>query len=250
MKRLKTLEPDWQLPPQVRAWFFTRRGGVSLPPYDSFNPALHVGDTQDRVHENRSLLDTELPGAPPRQWLRQVHGNTVHRVSTLQEELTGDGLATAARGLACCVLTADCLPVFLASVEGDEVALAHAGWRGLAAGILTQTVAALHTPPARLRAWLAPAIGPCHFEVGQEVFDAFAQCQGHAAADAAFRTTDRPGKYLADLYLLARQQLAVAGVDSVSGGGLCTVCDAASFYSYRRDGVTGRNLSLIYLAGP
>jgi len=247
MKRLQALQPDWDLP-RVRACFFTRHGGVSQPPFDSFNTAAHVGDTEDRVEENRRLLATELPGAPTLQWLRQVHGTTVHRVSAAGGELTGDALVTASPGIACCVLTADCLPVFLASRDGDEVAVAHAGWRGLAAGILAQTVAAMHTPPARLEAWLAPAIGPCHFEVGADVFDAFAARQGEAQTTEALRAAGTPGKYLADLYLLARRQLAAAGVGRVGGGGHCTACDADAFYSYRRDGVTGRNLSLIYLA--
>lgn len=246
MKFLRALGPDWPQSDGVRAAFFSRIGGHSAAPFDSFNTASHVGDSDRDVTRNRDLLLEELPENLSLQWLNQVHGTTAHRLRNVMAPLQGDALVTDQKALACCVLTADCLPVFCASDQGDEVGLAHAGWRGLAAGVLEQTLALMHTPPHRLRVWLGPAIGPCHFEVGEEVRQAFHQLDAGPATADCFRSLPEPGQYLADLYRLARQRLQGLGVEEISGGNHCTFCDRKRFYSYRRDGSTGRNLSLIY----
>lgn len=238
------LVPDWPAPATVRATVTTRAGGVSSGPWASFNLASHVGDDPAVVAENRRRLRAalELPSEP--SWLRQVHGHEVARLPGPLPE-TADAAVVFARGPVCAVLVADCLPVFLASREGDRVGVAHAGWRGLAAGVVEATVVALGCDPARLVAWLGPAIGPQAFEVGEEVRSAF------TAADPAAATHFHPGRagrWLADLPALARRRLMECGVASVHGGGSCTVADAARFYSYRRDGVTGRMAALAWLA--
>lgn len=247
------LVPDWPAPANVRACMTTRTGGVSRPPWDSLNPAGHVGDDPAAVAANRAILRRHLPAEP--LWLEQVHGCDVVARS---EETTVDlpppcADASLARrpGQVCAVLTADCLPVLLCDRAGTVVAAAHAGWRGLAAGVLEATVARMAVPPCEVLAWLGAAIGPDAFEVGDEVREAFVA--RHPLAAVAFRpalpgTLDgAPRKWLADLYALARLRLAAAGVGEVYGGGLCTHADAARFYSYRRDGVTGRMASLIWL---
>jgi len=255
---LAVLSPDWPDLPAVRAFTFTREGGVSQPPYTSLNLAQHVDDEDEAVASNRDRVAAWLPGAPRLQWLQQVHGDnvvTLPDIGTVSATpITADGLIACAPGVACCVLTADCLPVFLASGQGDEVALVHAGWRGLAACIVERAVADMKVSPDNLRAWLGPAIAACHFEVGSEVREAFlagAKSDGIANSRelvaACFQATAKPDKFMADLYGLARLKLTALGVMSVSGGEHCTYCDDARFYSYRRDGRTGRNLSIIYL---
>lgn len=238
------LRPAWAAPARVRAAMTTRAGGASRAPYASFNLAMHVGDDPVAVAENRRQLraDLELPAEPA--WLEQVHGD---RVVVLPGEAGGpaDAAVTFAPGHVCAVLVADCLPVFLASLDGDRVGVAHAGWRGLAAGVVEATVAALDCDPARLVAWLGPAIGPRAFEVGGEVREAFLARDAGAAASFG---PGREGRYLADLPALARSRLAAAGVRAVTGGDLCTVSDPARFYSYRRDGATGRLAALAWLA--
>jgi len=238
------LRPDWPAPARVRAAMTTRAGGWSRGPYAGFNLATHVGDDPEAVAANRRQLRAALGLPAEPAWLEQVHGA---RVAVLPRADAGpaDGAAAFEAGVICAVLVADCLPVFLASRDGDRVGIAHAGWRGLAAGVVEATVAALACEPARLVAWLGPSIGPQAFEVGGEVRDAFvAGDQGAAAAFVA----GRPGHWLADLPALARRRLAAAGVGSVAGGGLCTYSDAARFYSYRRDGATGRMAALAWLA--
>lgn len=249
MSDLALLSPDWQVAGRVRAFVATRSGGVSSGPWASLNCAYHVGDDDSAVGENRRRLLSALPGKPALHWLNQVHGDRVLSLNHVEDgpPATADALCTHQADLGLCVLTADCLPVFLADVEGEAVALAHAGWRGLAAGVLANTVAALQLPPQRLRAWLGPAIGPCHFEVGAEVRAEFVTRLG-SEVDSHFSA--QPGdKYLADLYGLARLALGRAGVERVSGGGFCTHCDSRRFFSYRRDGETGRLASVIYLQG-
>jgi YfiH family protein len=238
------LRPDWPAPAGVRAAVTTRQGGVSRGPYATLNLALHVGDDPAAVAENRARLRAalELPAEPA--WLEQAHGTGV---AVLPGARAGpaDAAVTFTQGPVCAVLVADCLPVFLASRAGDRVGIAHAGWRGLAAGVVEATVAALDCEPAALVAWLGPAIGPAAFEVGGEVRDAF--IARDAGADAAFRP-GRAGRWLADLPALARRRLAAAGVAAVTGGGLCTHTDASRFFSYRRDGATGRMAALAWLA--
>jgi YfiH family protein len=243
---LTLLRPDWPAPPHVRAWVTTRGGGVSRAPFTALNLGDHVGDAPAAVAENRGRLAAALalPAVP--SWLNQVHGRTAVAAESAVPGCEADAAYSHGAGGVCAVLTADCLPVLFCDRGGTVVAAAHAGWRGLAGGVLEATVAALGVAPADLLAWLGPAIGPDHFEVGDEVRAAFVAAD--AGAGAAF-VPQGPGHWLADLYALARRRLAAAGVGQVFGGGLCTVCDPERFYSYRRDGRTGRMASLIWLEG-
>jgi YfiH family protein len=237
------LVPEWPAPPAVRAVMTTRAGGVSGGPYASLNLASHVGDDPESVAENRRRLRAwlELPSDP--SWLTQVHGLEVARLPQNLPD-SADAAVAFTRGPVCAVLVADCLPVFLAGINGDRVGLAHAGWRGLTGGVIEATVAALDCDPALLVAWLGPAIGRRHFEVGAEVRDAC--LTGHPEAGAEFRP-GRAGRWFADLPGLARRRLAACGVRAVLGGDLCTFSDPARFFSYRRDGATGRMAALIWL---
>ena len=241
------LIPDWGgsefAPPGVRALVTTRDypQGHSVAPYASFNLAGHVGDDPAAVAANRAQLRTLLPAEP--LWLNQVHGVAVADVATASPGISADASVAHAPGQVCAVLTADCLPLLLAARDGSVVAAAHAGWRGLADGVIEATVAAMRMPGSELSVWLGPAIGPAAFEVGDEVRAAF--CRHDARAAAAF-VAHGAGKWLCDLYALARQRLAALGVTQVSGGGLCTYGAAQRFYSYRRDGATGRMASLIW----
>jgi len=243
--------PDWSVPDRVIALSTLRTGGCSEPPYASFNLADHVGDDPAAVQANRVLLADQLPPATRVRWLEQVHGTRVIRADG--EEATGpaDASWTATPGVACAVLTADCLPVLFCNRAGDRVAAAHAGWRGLLAGVLENTVAAMASAPGELLAWLGPAIGPTAFEVGGEVRAAFLDAAAEdcrAATEGCFRPDRaRPGHYLADLYRLARLRLQGLGPIAVFGGGDCTLSCEDRYFSYRRDGVTGRMASLILI---
>ncbi len=238
------LVPDWPAPHGVHALMTTRRGGVSAGAYTSLNLATHVGDEAQAVTANRHRLRHALGLPSEPAWLEQVHGIGV---TVLPRKGAGaaDAAVSFARGQVCAVLVADCLPVILAGRAGDRVGIAHAGWRGLAAGVVEATVQALGSEPGSLIAWLGPSIGPDAFEVGQEVRDAFVG-RDPGAADA-FRP-GREDRCLADLPALARRRLAAAGVAEVYGGGLCTHDDPARFFSYRRDGATGRMAALAWLA--
>ena len=235
--------PDWPVPRQVRSLITTRQGGVSLAPYSSMNPATHVGDSASAVESNRAILRKHLPAEP--QWLNQVHGTQIAHVSQIQNLADADAAISRTPNAICAVLTADCLPVLLCDRGGTVVAVAHAGWRGLAAGILERTVEGMAVPGSELLAYLGPAIGPQAFEVGAEVRAAF--CDVAAEAELAFRPRTS-GKFLADLYLLARQRLARAGVNQIFGGGFCTYSEPERFFSFRREAITGRMASLIWLA--
>lgn len=238
------LIPDWPAPATVRACSTTRLGGVSGAPYDSLNLGNHVGDDPLHVQDNRQRLAAAagLPVMP--HWLEQVHGTEVINLDkTSPASLTGDAAYTTRKDRVCAVMTADCLPVLFCSADGREVAAAHAGWRGLQAGVLEQTLRHFRARSADILAWMGPAIGPQQFEVGGEVREAF--MQGDPAADCAF--IPRNGKFLADIYQLARLRLQAAGVSQVFGGDDCTVSDAGRFFSYRRDGTTGRMATLIWL---
>lgn len=244
------IRPDWPVPTSVLAAVTTRAGGCSAPPFDTFNLAAHVEDSPADVDENRRRLQAWLgSGLRPVQWLNQVHGTCVAAARDDGLVETADALVIDRPGCVGAVLTADCLPVLLAAADGSKVAVAHAGWRGLAGGIVERTVAAMDTPASEIVAWLGPAIGACHFEVGEDVRQAFIDPQRELlqrpAAEAAFRPASTQGKYLADLYVLARLRLAAIGVNAVHGGGCCTVCDSSRFYSYRRDGRTGRMATVI-----
>lgn len=236
--------PDWPAPANVRACSTTRIGGVSLAPWDSLNLGAHVGDEQCAVQANRERLVemADLPAMPV--WLEQVHGIDVLRLDgRTPQSLRADAAWSDRPGVVCAAMTADCLPVLFCSQDGKQVAAAHAGWRGLCAGVLEATLANFSCPASEIHAWLGPAIGPAAFEVGSEVRHAFVT--RHADADAAF--TPQGDKFTADIWLLARQRLEMQGIGSISGGGLCTVSQNAQFFSFRRDGVTGRLASLIWL---
>jgi len=238
---LECIVPQWPAPQRVRALQTTRLGGVSRPPYDSLNLGTHVGDDPLAVAANRNRLSALVPGEPV--WLEQVHGTRVEQADVAGCAPAADACVSRQPHGVCVVMTADCLPVLFCDKAGTVVAAAHAGWRGLADGVIESTVQAMQAAPADLMAWLGPAIGPQAFEVGPEVRAAFVAHD--PAAAAAF--LPRGGKFLADLYLLARQRLAVLGVTSVYGGDLCTFSAPQHFFSYRRDGSTGRMASMIWL---
>lgn len=251
---IPSFQPAWQPPPRVRALVTTREGGFSRAPYGSadgraggLNLGDHCGDDPLDVAANRRQLATMLPSEP--HWLRQVHGTTVVDLAGAPgaDPPSADAAITAEPGVVAAVLTADCLPVLFADADARVVGIAHAGWRGLAAGVLESTLAAMRArcPDARIECWLGPAIGSAAFEVGDDVRDVF--IAGHPAAALAFAPGARSGKWLADLYRLARMRLEAAGVVHIGGGGECTVADAGRFYSYRRDGRTGRFASLIWI---
>lgn len=230
---------DWQLPAGVRAVVTTREGGFSSGSYAGLNLGDHVGDDPHTVARNRQQLLQELPGVTAIQWLQQVHGVEVVEACGGPVRLTADASTTRQTGLACAILTADCLPVLFASLDGQQVAAAHAGWRGLAAGVLLNTLARF-PDPSQVTAYIGPAIGPDAFEVGPEVRAAFA-----GAPDSCFRA-GRGDRLMADLPAIARWQLLSAGVSLVAGGTDCTFSDPERFYSYRRDRFCGRQATLIW----
>lgn len=236
------LQADWPAPPGVHAFTTLRGGGVSTGSFASLNPASHVGDGLLHVLENRRRISEmlQLPNEPV--WLEQVHGVRTVQADAVQGLERADAAFTAVKGVVCAVLTADCLPVLLCTQSGTAVAAAHAGWRGLLDGVVESTVAAMPNEP--LYAWLGPAIGPQCFEVGDEVRTAFINKASIFAE--AFVAKDN-GKWLADIYRLGRLTLQQLGVYAIYGGEYCTVSDRQRFFSYRRDGQTGRMASLIWL---
>lgn len=238
----ETFVPEWPAPLRVRALQTMRGGGCSPAPWGSFNLGDHVGDAPERVAENRQRLRSLLPGEP--FWLQQVHGNLAVDADKSLAMVAADASFTRCAGMVCAVMTADCLPVLFCDRNGTVVAAAHAGWRGLLAGVLEQTLHRMEVQPSEVLAWLGPAIGPLSFEVGAEVRAAF--CAESAFAQAAFAPAES-GKWLADIYLLARYRLERCGVRSVYGGDACTVSEKSRYFSYRREGVTGRMASLIWL---
>jgi YfiH family protein len=247
-------EADWPAPHGVRALSTLRgdrrggegRNGVSKVPYDCFNLGDHVGDIPAAVAENRRRLKAAagLPSEPV--WLSQVHGIGVADLDSPVAPGPADAAIARGPGKVCAILTADCLPILFATDSGDAVAAAHAGWRGLAAGVIEATVRAMGAPPGSLVAWLGPAIGPTHFEVGAEVRDAF--LAGDAKAAGAFEPNAR-GRFMADLGMLARQRLQGLGVSRIYGGGDCTFTEGEHYFSHRRDGITGRQATLIWREG-
>ena len=245
------LRADWPSPPRVQAVTTLRHGaGGSRPPFDHFNLGTRAGDEPDAVARNRAELIERcaLPSAP--RWLRQVHGTTIAIEPAAREhdadEPEADAAVTATPGTVLAILTADCLPVVFAAADGSEIGAAHAGWRGLAAGVLEATVATMRTSPTGIVAWLGPAAGPQAYEIGDEVFDAFVPRDPRAIT--AFAAT-RPGHWRVDLYALARQCLADAGVTRLHGGGLCTISDPQRFFSHRRDQRGGRMATLAWITG-
>lgn len=237
--------PDWPAPPNVMALQTTRRGGFSAAPYDSLNLGDHVGDAPLLVERNRNMLNARLPSEP--LWLEQVHGTDVVLAEAAGCRPVADACVAHRNHAVCAIMTADCLPVLLCDAAGSVVGAAHAGWRSLANGVIEAAVDAMQVPGERLIAWLGPAIGPQAFEVGAEVRQAF--LRQDAAAIAAFTLLPSAGagvKYLADLYLLARRRLGALGVTQIYGGNFCTYTDSARFFSFRRDGRTGRMATLIW----
>ncbi|OGT21890.1 MAG: hypothetical protein A2V90_03990 [Gammaproteobacteria bacterium RBG_16_57_12] len=241
------IAPDWPAPPRVRACTTTRLGGVSEPPFDSLNLADHVGDDPARVAANQARLMEllRLPAAPV--WLRQVHGVQVCNatVCATRELCEADASTSTEAGVVCAVLSADCLPVLFCTRDGRQVAAAHVGWRGLVNGVLEATLQAMAVRGGEVLAWLGPAIGPQAFEVGPEVREAFLS---HDPWCGDAFVAARQGHWWADLYRLARRRLQAQGVKRIYGGGWCTWSDPQRFYSYRRDGDTGRMASLIWIA--
>lgn len=240
----RIIVPQWPVPQGVAACSSTRVGGVSLPPYDSLNLGAHCGDDLTHVEENRARMFAAggLPSKPV--WLEQVHGKDVLTLTGgSYDSKRADAAYSNIPGLVCAVMTADCLPVLFCNRAGTEVAAAHAGWRGLCEGVLEETVACFSDQPENIMAWLGPAIGPDAFEVGPEVRDAF--MAKDANAGKAFRPAGE--KYYADIYQLARQRLANVGVEQVYGGDRCTFSQKDDFFSYRRDKITGRMASFIWL---
>jgi hypothetical protein len=240
---IEIVKPDWPAPPSIRACCTTRPGGFSLAPYDSLNVGLHVGDSAERVARNRARLreQLELPCEPC--WINQTHG--VHAV-TLGEEEERNADAAIARepGRIAVIMTADCLPILMCNQQGSEVAAVHAGWRGLQGGVIQSTLAAMHSSPQQLIAWIGPGISQACFEVGDEVYSAFV---GQDPAAARGFTANRPGHWLCDLGGLAESILCAAGVAGVTRSPHCSYLNAEMFFSYRREATTGRMASLIWI---
>jgi len=242
MTAIPGIAPDWPAPAHVRTLITTREGAAGKGAYAGFNLGLRSGDDADTVSANRAALRSHLPSEP--LWLRQVHGTVVTDADTAVGEPEADAALARRVGKVCAVLTADCLPILLCDAAGTTVAAVHAGWRGLCAGVIEATLRAMDRPPASLLAYLGPAIGPRAYEVGDEVRSAFIAADPNCVPAFAL---GRPGKYYADLYALARQRLQRQGVGKVYGGGYCTYAERERFYSYRRDGATGRMAALIWM---
>jgi YfiH family protein len=244
---MATLEPGWPAPPGVRAFTTLRTGpGVSQAPFDSFNLGLRSGDEPAAAEANRLALHAKIGTGWPPRWLRQVHGVDVVRFREADSvgEPVADAAVTNVPGMPLAILTADCLPVLFAADDGSEIGAAHAGWPGLSAGVLEATLSHLRTHPSRLLAWIGPGAGPARYEIGENVYAAFV---GPDSEAAKFFAPTRPGHWLADLPGLARHRLVKAGLHRVFGGTECTISDPERWYSYRRDGQTGRMATLIWI---
>lgn len=249
------LVPQWQAPKSVKSLVSTRKGGVSQHPFDTLNLGDHVGDQTKHVLANRAIFAKELAAEP--LWLRQTHSTLVStpqsRLSEQGGVITADAAVTNISDEVLVIMTADCLPVLFTNDKGTVVGAAHAGWRGLCAGVLENTIAELlrlsdDKNPANFMAWLGPAIGPEAFEVGQDVVSAFIDSGLPISKDAFIAIPSRPGKYLANIYLLARGRIEACGIHSISGGEYCTARNSEQFFSYRRDGQTGRFASAIWIS--
>jgi hypothetical protein len=252
---LNTIEPSWTVSQRIQAFCTTRQGGISKPPFNSLNLGLNAGDDLADVLQNRSIVRSELPAEP--LWLKQTHGVTVSTPTSRSALAIGpfeaDASVTNIPNEVLAILAADCMPVLFASKSGDVIGAAHAGWRGLSGGVLENTInemiaLSLGLTTSDISAWLGPAIGPSAFEVGEDVLQAFAE-QGESILSKAFiPVIGTPGKYLADLYLLARDRLRALGIVQINGGEFCTLSNPEHFFSYRRDKATGRFASLIWIA--
>lgn len=240
--KLGFIIPNWPAPPNVRALQTTRLGGVSCSPYDSLNFGNHVNDNHIHVAHNRQLLSHYLPSEPV--WLNQVHGTQVVNAANSTRVPDADASFSTQKNVVCVTMTADCLPVLLCDTAGTVVAAVHAGWRSLCDGVIESTVSAMSANPQDIIAWFGPAIGPNSFEVGSEVRAQF--IAKDAQAESAFIANG--DKYLGDLYQIAKQRLNNLGVMRIDGGDMCTFTDKEHFFSFRRDGATGRMATLIWLA--
>ncbi|OOF71014.1 peptidoglycan editing factor PgeF [Rodentibacter caecimuris] len=237
--------PNWSVPRSVQAFSTTRKGGVSLPPFNSFNLGDHVGDDKSAVKINRTLLVEQnvLPHLP--LFLTQIHSTKVIHLPHTEKDVNADAVYTNQPNQVCLVMTADCLPVLLTNKQGNEVAAAHAGWRGLCNGILEETVRQFRCTPNEIIAWLGPAIGPNAFQVGKDVVEQFVSID--PIAKQAFKIdSSQPDKYLGNLYQLATQRLNALGIFQISGGEYCTFTEKERFFSFRREKQTGRMASLIW----
>ena len=237
--------PNWQVPANIHGFTTTREGGVSEAPFDSFNLGDHVGDEKSAVKTNRTLLVEKfnLPQAP--LFLTQTHSTRVIQLPYSGDNLEADAVYTNHSNQVCAVMTADCLPVLFTNKQGTEVAAAHAGWRGLCDGVLEETVKCFQSVPQEIIAWLGPAIGPTAFQVGREVIEQFMAFD--PIAETAFTADpNEEGKYLGNLYQIAKQRLNKLGITDISGGEYCTFNEKETFFSYRRDGVTGRMASVVW----
>ena len=252
---MNLIKLDWDAPPHIHALVSTRLGGVSQPPYDTFNLAEHVGDRLEYVAQNRRLLRAHLPSEP--LWLKQIHSSIVstpaERSNHPNRPIEADGIVTTKPDEVLAIMTADCLPVLFAANDGSVIGAAHAGWRGLSSGVLENTVDAMlslspHLSSADLFAYLGPAIGPSIYEVGEDVFKTFQESSIKPNGNDFVAIPNKHGKYLVNLYSLAKARLKLVGIDRVDGGGSCTYLDQDRFFSYRRDGITGRFASFIWIA--
>ena len=252
---MNLIKLDWDAPPHIHALVSTRLGGVSQPPYDTFNLAEHVGDKLEYVAKNRRLLRAHLPSEP--LWLKQIHSSIVstpaERSNHPNRPIEADGIVTTKPDEVLAIMTADCLPVLFAANDGSVIGAAHAGWRGLSSGVLKNTVDAMlslnpHLSSADLFAYLGPAIGPSIYEVGEDVFKTFQESSIKPNGNDFVAIPNKHGKYLVNLYSLAKARLKLVGIDRVDGGGSCTYLDQDRFFSYRRDGITGRFASFIWIA--
>lgn len=237
------IKPDWPAPDNIKAFTSTRQQGVSEGTYASFNVAGHVEDQPDHVQQNRAILKEQLNLPSEPLWLEQVHGVNAVDVASTTDVVQADASFADQPNQVCVVMTADCLPLLICNKQGTKLAAAHAGWRGLKDGVIESTIAALQENPDDVLVWLGPAIGPDAFEVGDEVRQQF--IDEHAEAAQAF-VQNKPGHWLADIYQLARIRLKQMNIHQIYGGGFCTYTDKERFYSYRRDGATGRMASLIW----
>ena len=247
LRGIELVEAQWPGPAGIRACCTTRRGGVSHAPFDGLNLSFGVGDDPVSVSENRALLAARLRLPAPPLWMQQVHGTRVLEAGAAEPNSTGDASIARSPELPCVVTVADCLPVLLCASDGTVVAAAHAGWRGLAAGVIENTVVEMKVPPSRVMAWIGPAIGASAYEVGSEVRDAFVDWNPD---DATVFSPSPAGRWMADLAGLARARLRRIGVRAVYGGDSCTHFDSRRFYSFRRDGRTGRFAALIWIERP
>lgn len=252
---IKKIEPNWEVPRPIKAFSSTRVGGVSKTPFDDFNLGLNAGDDPADVMQNRVFLRTHLPSEP--MWLKQIHGVTVSTPASRKAIGVGpfeaDASVTNIPDEVLAVLTADCMPVLFASKNGEVIGAAHAGWRGLSGGVLENTIQAMcvlspSLSPQDITAWMGPAIGPTVFEVGEDVLEAFSGQSQSILSQAFSPILGQPGKYLADLYILARDRLNSLGINQIDGGDFCTFTDEQRFFSYRRDKKTGRFASFIWIS--